>query len=739
MKNKSRKGRISLHDPLSLAGRQVFDYVRLFFWLLGVVFGGAGLFAAQPDLVIADFESRDYGDWKVTGEAFGPGPAQGTLAGQMEVSGFQGQRLVNSFYKGDGSTGTLTSPPFVIKRDYITFLIGGGGYEGETCMNLLLDGEVVRTATGSNTRSGGSEKLALQYWDVGELQGKKVVIEIVDDRSGGWGHINVDYIVQTDVRPQVPVFKRFSRDFTVTGKYLVIPIKNGVRKCRLEVSVAGEPVRLYDTELAVNPDDVDWYAFFTLKRYKGKSAAVSVDQATREGFALIRQADTVPGSETWYTEPLRPQIHFSQKVGWNNDVNGMVYYEGEWHLFFQHNPVGWKWGNMTWGHAISKDLVHWEQQPNKLFPRTMAVGACYSGGAVIDERNTAGFQTGQDDVMVAFLTDTGAGEALAYSNDRGRTFTWYEGNPVVTHKGRDPKVIWYAYEEGDRPLNARTEALGGHWVMALYDEKGGRNIAFYSSMDLKNWTEQSHLYGYYECPEIFELPVDGDRDTTHWVVLGADAQYALGSFDGRAFTPGHEGKHRLFYGHYYAAQTFDNAPDDRRIQMAWARIEMPGMPFNQTFTFPHEMTLRTTSEGVRMFAEPVREIEKLHTKTHTVQNKPLSENQPVRMKTAGQLFDIRATFRLDNAGQIGLDIGGERIIYDVGAGTLNEAALKPVDGKVTVRVLVDRPMMEIIGNRGRVYITRPRQAGEVDVIQAFADGGDARLVEMEVNELASIW
>ncbi len=337
----------------------------------------------ESDIVIADFESETYGEWKVTGEAFGPGPAKGTLPRQLPVSGFKGQRLVNSFYKGDGTTGTLTSPPLKIERKYITFLIGGGGYTGKTCMNLLLDGEVVRTATGPNTRPGGSEELALHYWDVSQLQGKTVTIQIVDKATGGWGHVNVDHIVQSDTKPKLPDLRQRDREFTVTHRYLIVPIKNGAKRCQVTLEVDGTSVRRYDTELATNPDSVDWYAFFTIESYKGKSAKITVDRATEEGFNLIKQSNDIPGSESFYTEKLRPQLRFSQKVGWNNDPNGMVYLDGEWHLFFQHNPVGWKWGNMTWGHAVSKDLVHWKQLPNALFPGTMARGACFSGGATV--------------------------------------------------------------------------------------------------------------------------------------------------------------------------------------------------------------------------------------------------------------------------------------------------------------------------------------------------------------------
>jgi fructan beta-fructosidase len=156
----------------------------------------------RPDIVIADFESSEYPPgWKVDGEAFGPGPARGTLPNQMPVSGFEGARLVNTYYKGDGTTGSLTSTPFTVERRHLSFLIGGGGYPDETCFNLLVGGKVVRTAVGPNTQPGGSESLDWTSWDVAEFAGQSAVVQIVDRRTGGWGHINVDHIVLTD-RPR---------------------------------------------------------------------------------------------------------------------------------------------------------------------------------------------------------------------------------------------------------------------------------------------------------------------------------------------------------------------------------------------------------------------------------------------------------------------------------------------------------------------------------------------------------
>ena len=224
-----------------------------------------------------------------------------------------------------------------------------------------------------------------------------------------------------------------------------------------------------------------------------------------QGLAAVHQADTIAGSEDLYRERLRPQFHFSSRRGWLNDPNGLVYHKGEYHLFYQHNPYGWAWGNMHWGHAVSTDLVHWQELPIAIYPHRFGDWA-FSGSAVVDRQNTAGFKKGDEDVLVAAYTSTGRGECIVYSHDRGRTFTEYDGNPVVKHSGRDPKILWHA--------------PGKHWVMAVYDEADDkRGIAFYTSPDLKKWEQQSKIDGYFECPDIFELPVDGDRSRRKWVLV----------------------------------------------------------------------------------------------------------------------------------------------------------------------------------------------------------------------------
>jgi len=531
-----------------------------------------------------------------------------------------------------------------------------------------------------------------------------------------------------------------TREIAIDKKYLLLPVRNGVRTARVDLVIDGKAVRQFDIELAARAEPSFW-SFLDLTPFKGKKATLQVVGASKEAVDTIVQSDKLRMPENLYDEPMRPQFHFSQMIGWNNDPNGMVYYDGRWHLYFQHNPYGWKWGNMHWGHAVSKDLVHWQQLPVAIHNYRRGDWA-FSGSAAVDQNNTAGWQKGKDKVIVAAWTSTGRGECIAYSNDRGRTFTEYEGNPVVKHSGRDPKIIWH------EPTKK--------WVMAVFDQrKKGRGIAFHTSPDLKKWQFASRIDGYFECPEIFELPVDppsspgdsgvagGDAKNTRWVIYAADAKYAVGKFDGKVFSPEHQGKHRVHYGHYYASQTFSDPPDGRRIQIGWARITMKGMPFNQMMGFPTLLTLRKTPDGIRMFAKPVKEIELIHGKKHACEAQTIADGKELAIGAAGDLFDIRAEFTAGKAGSFGIKVPGADVIYDVKAKTVSagrvKAPLAPVDGKVRLQILVDRPSVEVCGNDGRIYITSPRGKGQTKGVKVFARQAEAKLNSLEVFELKSAW
>ena len=679
------------------------------------------LAADREDILLSDFEGDTWGEWKTTGEAFGPGPAKGTLPNQMPVTGFLGKGLANSFHGGDKSVGTLTSPPFKIERKFINFLIGGGKYPGETCMNLLIDGKVVRTATGPNDKPGGSEQLDWANWNVEEFEGKTATIQMVDKRTEGWGHLCVDHIVQSDKKRQSETAQR---ELAITQHYLHLPVKTGAAKVRVKFVVEDATVREFDIELAEG--EPSFWAFCDVSAYKGKKLRIEAGKSSAGQKALdaVEQSDDLKNADDLYKEKLRPQLHFSSRRGWLNDPNGLVFSNGEYHLFYQHNPYGWDWGNMHWGHAVSKDLVHWKELPVALYPKKYG-DWCFSGSAVVDKGNTAGFKKGKEDVLVAIYTSTGRGECIAFSNDDGRTFTDYEANPVVKHHGRDPKVFWHE--------------ASNQWVMAVYDEKGdSRGVAFHTSPDLKKWEFRSRVDGFYECPELFELPVDGDKKKTRWVLTAANNEYVLGTFDGKEF----KAETKKLRGNQgdclYAAQTFNNIPSDdgRRLQIGWAQVATPGLSFNQAMTFPTELTLRTTDDGVRLFANPAREIEKLHGKKHAWKDLTLKEGDNPLKDLRGELFHIRAEFEVQDTTRFGFSIRGIPIEYDA----KGKSPFQPANGKLRLEILVDRGLYEIFANDGAVYI--PRRAnpkGDDQTLSVFAKGGAVKLTYLEVYELNSAW
>ncbi|HDZ18575.1 MAG TPA: glycoside hydrolase family 32 protein [archaeon] len=539
-------------------------------------------------------------------------------------------------------------------------------------------------------------------------------------------------------------------------------------------------------EVSLTIDEPDFWIFLDVSEFKGKKANLQTIEEN-ETLDKIYQANSYPGEENIYKEHLRPQFHFSTRRGWINDPNGLVYHDGEYHLFYQHNPFGWSYGsdaNKAWGHAISKDMIHWEELRDAIHPDNL--GGIYSGSAVVDKLNTTSFQTGDEKPIVCIYTSAGGKtpwskdkpftQSIAFSNDRGRTFTKYSGNPVQEHirlSNRDPKVIWYT------PLN--------QWVIVLYlddDEMG-----FFTSKDLKSWQLESKYKRdkLHECPELFELNIDGNKSNKKWILYAANGRYDIGQFDGKKFIP--ETKSiRLHYGNcFYASQTFNNIPkeDGRRIQIAWGVIPMQGMPFNQQMLFPVELTLRTTEDGPRLFAQPINEIKKIYGQNWIFQDNVVEEGQQSILGESFDVgfYDISAEFEIGSAERFGLIINNIQITYETKEQKLycqeRYASLKPMEGKIKFRILVDRTTLELFANDGQIYMpirthiditklselyskfgtdfnmteiselypyklnyavsyTDPIPIGKGDII-VFSKGGITKLVKLEVYELNSIW
>ena len=690
-------------------------------------------------IVVADFEGTDYGTWKVVGTAFGSGPARGRLEGQMPVEGYQGQGLVNSFKGGDDATGKLTSPPFKIERKFLTFLIGGGGWVDETCMNLIVDGKVVRSAIGPNTQAGNTERLAPAAWDLSEFSGREATIEIVDSRQGGWGHINVDQIVLTDDRgtsplfvPPAPVAKDVTRQIVLDKRLLHFPVKTGGKSRVLTIKVDNVPIRRFDIELA--DDKPDWWASLDVSPWAGKNASIvaSVLPVDSKGLDAIQTSDTLLDSQTLYQEPLRSQFHFSPQRGWMNDPNGLVFFNGEYHLFFQHNPYGWNWGNMHWGHATSRDLVHWTELGEALYPDDL--GPMFSGSAVVDWKNTSGF--GKDGKPPLVLIYTAAGnptvQCIAYSLD-GRSFTKYAANPVIKQispGNRDPKVFWHQSTQ--------------RWVQVLYVEMPGKKhtIHVFQSPNLREWSLASIVEGgidgdkyLFECPDLFELPVDGNPSNKKWVINAADSQYAIGRFDGQTFTPEASKLTDVRGIGFYAAQTFSDIPDGRRIQIGWMQAPSPGMSFNQLQTIPSELTLRTTAEGIRLFRTPAKELESLRD----------GGNHADRVSDfKSSLIELRADLIPDTADSVEFQLRGARISYDMKKQEISvnghRAPAPLVNGQQRLTIYVDRTMLEVFASDGLVYVPLPFiPKPEDQSVSMAAKGGQAEIKSLKLYKLKSSW
>lgn len=695
--------------------------------------------AAANEIIIADFEDASYdAGWVATGTAFGNRPSAGSNGSQKPISGFEGKGLVNTYTAKDRdrATGTLTSPEFTIDRKYINFLIGGGKHPRKTCINLLIDGKIVQTETGHD-----NESLRPAGWDVSEHSGKRARIEIVDNVTTGWGHINVDYIHQSNESMWVDM------EITIKPqkKYLNIPVDNEQKQERVYVYLDGKIDYYLDLQLA-NPGEADFWVFMDIERYKGKEITLKTRRSkltSPDAFEQFYQSDEPKEANSFYKEKNRPQFHFTSKRGWLNDSNGLVFYKGEYHLFYQHNPYGWAWGNMHWGHAVSTDLVHWKELGIALFADE--TGTMYSGSAVVDWNNTSGFQTGDQPPIVALYTAAGdhaptkvaRTQGAAYSNDMGRTFTKYAGNPVVDYiKGgnRDPKVVWH--EES------------GKWIMALFID--GIQSYLLSSPDLKNWTKLSEFDGGYECPDFFPLALDDDDNNKKWVFWAPNGTYFVGSFDGTSFNPETEMKKCFQAGNAYGGQTFSDIPDSdgRRIHISWMRggnNAFKGMPFNSQMAFPVEFKLKTVQGSPTMTAYPVKEIENLHGKKHTFTNKVLSGESNILGGTPNNMVDIYAEFEiLDSDAVFGFEIRGEKFIYDCSSkeiiGKAAKVSVEPVNGKINMRFLVDTTSVEFFAADGLVCMPFYLPANEDSAaIKLLSQDGKVVLKVIEINELKSIW
>ncbi len=451
-----------------------------------------------------------------------------------------------------------------------------------------------------------------------------------------------------------------------------------------------------------------------------------------------------------YQELHRPQFHFTPAINWMNDPNGMVYYDGEYHLFYQYNPFGDKWGHMSWGHAVSPDLVHWEHLPLALAEENGVM--IFSGSAVVDWKNTSGFGKDGKAPLVAIYTGHYSekplqNQQIAFSNDRGRTWTKYEGNPVLDiglKDFRDPKVMW----------DERT----GQWVMTV-SMPTDRKVRFYGSPNLKDWTLLSEfgpagsVKGIWECPDLFQVAIEGS-DRSKWVLIvniggesvagGSGCQYFVGEFDGREFKSDDNDPTAVHWVDYakdfYAAVSWADVPesDGRRLWLGWMSNweyanDVPTTPWRSAMSIPRTLSLRKVDGDWRLLQQPVVELEKLRVADSGGQfsyessgeNSTLENNFGNLGQTYELVADIRASkdavfslefCRGDGEGTVlRFDLASETVTLDrTQSGVVDfsdrfpsvfTAPVRRIKGGVRVHAFVDTSSIEIFINDGETVLT----------------------------------
>lgn len=523
-------------------------------------------------------------------------------------------------------------------------------------------------------------------------------------------------------------------------KFLLLPVQENAPEGKVNIIINNELQLEQNINVRLAREKVDYYVPLDLSAYQGKT--ISIDVAGMPSSSLcwkeIKLSDTFDFSNR---EIYRPVYHHTPAYGWMNDPNGMFYKDGVYHLYFQYNPYGSMWANMTWGHSTSRDLVHWTYEGTPIVPD--AWGAIFSGSCVVDHENTAGFGKG---AVVAFYTSAKStpwgdvqSQSMAYSLDNGKTFTKYEGNPILTSSERDfrdPKVFWYA--------------PGKHWVMML---AVGQHMEIYSSVNLKDWKKESEFGamqgahgGVWECPDLVEIPVEGTRQKK-WVLIcnlnpggpfgGSAAQYFVGSFDGKTFV--NESPTLTKWMDWgkdnYATVTWNNAPDGRCVALGWMSNwqyanNVPTRQYRSANTIARDLTLYRVGEELYLKSTPSPEVKKARGEKVS---KP-SFNVAGEYEVASLLDDNKGAYEVElviqnqGASKIAfclLNEKGEKVsmYYDLArrqfvmdrseSGTVDfskdfpavTVAPADTDKELTLRLFVDRSSIEAFGEDGKFVMT----------------------------------
>lgn len=525
----------------------------------------------------------------------------------------------------------------------------------------------------------------------------------------------------------------------VTEDYLLLPIQDDAPEGKICIVKDNEQKgTLMNVRLA--RERVDSYVPFALSAYKGQHISIEI-QGVPETALCWKELKLSGSFDMANKESFRPVYHHTPAYGWMNDPNGMFYKDGLYHLYFQYNPYGSVWGNMHWGHSTSTDLMHWKFEGCAIVPD--AWGAIFSGSCVVDHENTAGFGK---EAVVAFYTSAKSTpwgdiqmQSMAYSLDNGKTFTKYEGNPILTSSEkdfRDPKVFWYA--------------PGKHWVMIL---AVGQHMEIYSSVNLKEWKKESEFGamqgahgGVWECPDLVEIPVEGIREKK-WVLIcnlnpggpfgGSAAQYFVGSFDGKKFV--NESPTQTKWMDWgkdnYATVTWNNAPDGRCIALGWMSNwqyanNVPTRQYRSANTLARDLTLYREGQELYLKSTPSVEVKKARGKKVSIPSFKVSEKHEIVNLFEEKQGAYEVEIVIQNAGASKIDFcllndKGEKVsmYYDLNrkqfvmdrseSGTVDFSKDFPavtvapvnVDKELTLRLFVDRSSIEAFGEDGKFVMT----------------------------------
>lgn len=555
------------------------------------------------------------------------------------------------------------------------------------------------------------------------------------------------------------------------AKYLLIPVQESNGESRVAVFNDNEARQSLNIRLA--KDKIDYYVpfeyqegdkFYIHEPFNRDAAALHTSDDESLWKSAVKMSDNF---EIDTAEKYRPAFHFTPRQGWMNDPNGMFYKDGVYHLYYQHNQYAAVWGNMSWGHATSTDLVHWNHHPVAIDGDT-ALGAIFSGSCIIDKDNTAGFGK---DAIIAFYTAAAERQmqSMAYSTDGGMTFTKYEGNPIVTSGKtdfRDPKVIWH------EPTKK--------WIMIL---AGGQEMEFWSSSNLKDWTYESSFGegqgchgGVWECPDLMLMPVEGTTESK-WVLIcninpggpagGSATQYFVGDFDGKKFTNATPEKTKwMDYGKdHYAAVSWSNAPEGRHIGIAWmsnwqyANVT-PTKMFRSSNSLPREWSLYEYDGDYYVKSAPVKEFDKCLVKTASkskisIGKKPSAINIPGEKEG---IYAIDCRIEKPASGKVMMSLvnaSGERVDMYYDGTTFNvdrsksgltgfsadfaKTSSAPVNSDsdyVDLRIVVDKASVEVFGDGGKFVLTNlVYPAKPYGKIEFSTDGKKTKVTDLKIYKI----